>query len=269
MGFRSDHWSRVCAARSGMQTPACRPVRDPALAPHPILRSPSDTPPPSPPQPQRPLPRSPALCTRFGRSPQPPTWWGPEPREAARSARGGPRVVEARSERPSLASPLPGPPHFLSRREATLRRPAFPGASRAPWRPPRGRALGTRGSLSGPPFPGSGPAAGGGLSPPRAPEPSHAGRALPLQLPASPRTPGSLVARPRPSQPCVKVPALVAWGSPFSQVCPSRHIRVFQHAEKKMPHARTYLFILQQLQETMKLFKNRGNALSSRAVVFQ
>lgn len=170
---------------------------------------------------------------------------------------------------PAWQAPCPGP-HISSPggRRHSVGRP-----SPAPAAPPGGRrgdAPWARGAAClGPPFPGSGPAAGGGLSPPRAPEPSHAGRALPLQLPASPRTPGSLVARPRPSQPCVKVPALVAWGSPFSQVCPSRHIRVFQHAEKKMPHARTYLFILQQLQETMKLFKNRGNALSSRAVVFQ
>lgn len=37
------------------------------------------------------------------------------------------------------------------------------------------------------------------------------------------------------------------------------------HSEKNA--ACTHLFILQQLQGTMKLFKNQGNALSSRAVV--
>ena len=140
--------------------------------------------------PPPPGPRRPALCTRLGRSPQPPTWWIPEPREAARSGQGGPRVLEARPARPSLASPRPGPPHFLSRREATLRQPAFPGACRAPWRPLRGRALGTRGSLSGPPLPPLGAGGRRRAVSPHAPGLNHAGRALPLQLPASPQNSG-------------------------------------------------------------------------------
>nr|XP_037843669.1 translation initiation factor IF-2-like [Chlorocebus sabaeus] len=148
---------------------------------------------PQPPPPSRgpghaPQLRSPAACTRPGRSPQPPTWWSPEPREAAESAQGGPLVREAPPARPSRVGPQPGPPHFLPRREGgDSPRATLPGARRALWRPPRGRALGTRGRLSGPPFRGAGPERGGGVLSPRA-TPGRATRAAPFPL-RSPRSP--------------------------------------------------------------------------------
>lgn len=178
------------------------------------------------------------------RSPQPPTWWSPEQREAARSSQGGPLVLEAQPTRPSPAGPQSGPPYFLSRREGGDTRRASP-----PQRLPRplAAAAGTRPGHAGQPvwapLPQLGARGGWRAVSPRVPGPSHAGRALPPQLPASPRTLGSPVATLRPPQPCVKVPALVAWGSPFSQVRPSRLVRAFQHAAKKCRmHALIYLF---------------------------
>lgn len=110
---------------------------------------------------------------------------------------------------PVWRAPRTGP-HVSSpgRREATLGGPALPRACYAPWRPPWGRALGTRGSLSGPPFPGSGLAAGGGSSPFALPGRAPRAAPFPTQPPASPATPGSPFATP----PCVKVPTLGALG---------------------------------------------------------
>lgn len=193
VGFRSDYRSCVRAARFRVPTPARRPIR--ARGPRPLHSGAPRT---------RPLASgAPEARTRARSVAAPSSRPRGGARSCARSIRGGPRVFEARPARPSLAGPQSGPPHFLSRREGGRRhsagQPSLPSACCAPWRPPRGRALGTRGSLSGPPFPGSGPAAGGWRAvSPLSPDSSPAGRALP---PQHPRTPGSPVATLRPPQP--------------------------------------------------------------------
>lgn len=186
MGFRSDHWSRVCAARSGMQTPACRPVQDPAPAPYPILRSPSDTPPLHPPSLSLPRPAA-QHCARASAAPRSRPRGGASslvrPRGAPRAGRGSWRPGQSD---PAWQAPCPGP-HISSPggRRHSVGRP-----SPAPAAPPGGRrgdAPWARGATClGPPSPARGPRrAAGGL--PLAPL-SQATRAAPFPF-SSPQAP--------------------------------------------------------------------------------
>lgn len=257
MGFRSDYRSCVRAARFRVPTPARRPIR--ARGPRPLHSGAPRT---------RPLASgAPEARTRARSVAAPSSRPRGGARSCARSIRGGPRVFEARPARPSLAGPQSGPPHFLSRREGGRRhsagQPSLPSACCAPWRPPRGRALGTRGSLSGPPFPGSGPAAGGGLSPLSAPIRAPRAEPSPLSTPEPQALPSRRCAHPS----LCESARLGSRGVSFLPGVPLP-LRSGFPAQGEKNAACTHLFILQQLQETMKLFKKRGNALPSRAVVF-
>lgn len=250
---------RACARRVSGSPPQPGDPSGPR-PPTPSFGGPSDTPP------SLRGPRGPHPCTRFGRSQQPPTWWSPELREEHSGRAAGLRGPASATQPGGPPVRAPTFPLPEGGRETTLRGPALPGVCCAPWRPPRGRALGTRGSLSGPPFPGSAPAAGGGPSPLSAPIRAPRAEPSPLSSPQHARTPGSPVATLRPPQPCVKVPAGEPGGLLSARCAPPAALGLSSTGRKNA--ACTHLFILQQLQETMKLFKKRGNALSSRAVVF-
>lgn len=147
----------------------------------------------------------------------------PGPRNPARPAPGpGPQISSPGGRGHSAGRPSPRPPRPLAAAAGTRPGPAGRPvwAPLRPLRAPAGSLLGLRG-------------------------PS---RALP---PGSPRVPGLWAPlgrrRGRPGlEPKCPLSSLV-WGvggaSPFSQVCPSRHIRAFQPAARKCRmHALIYLF---------------------------
>lgn len=232
-------------------------VRVPAC--NPLPGNPSDTPPSCGfPQPD----------TRCGPSPQLPTWWSTDQHDAVERPQGGRGMGlggPASTTQPSW-SPTPGP-HISSPRgrEATFPKPALPGCRRALWRPPRRRVLGTRDRLSGSPFQGSGPAVKSPCFE------NRATRTAPCPLPdcaQAPEHPRSAATGAQSWR--GKCLASQSSGVPFPPGVPLPPRPGFPPRCEKMPHACTYLFILQQLQETMKLFHGAGQrALQPRCCCFQ
>lgn len=191
---------------------------------------------------------------------------GPGEKRVSEPLSGPAAGLRCRARATQLGRPPARAPRFPLPEGGDTRRAGPPRARRAPWRLRRGRAQGARGGPSGPPYARSGP--------PRAVSPGSGARAAPFSLAARESRDCGLPWGDAAAVPALRQSArLVAWfgvcggGVSFLPGMPLPPYSSFPAGCEKMPHARTYLFILQQLQDTMKLFKNRGNARSSRAVV--